>query len=241
MVVIISSETCFYRRKLTGPASLSWIGRSAIRIALPPVAWQTPAFYTLGGISGEEVVRAFLPMMSGLMLGACGAGDATIHGILGPQSGNVWKVEQKTDQISGLPTATAWIRTLSTNNSKNGDISSTMLQLMCFKGNPIVRLNFGSRVGSNRNSTVGYRFDQKPGRDVDVTFLPDFKTIIIEEKADVEQFLNELAVSSLLLVRVSSLFAGRTTAEFALNGAPQAIEAAYAQCPVKPDKPAKRA
>lgn len=187
-------------------------------------------------------MRVILPILIASSLSGCGAGDATIHGALGPQSENVWKVDQKIDEITGQPVATAWIRTLSTTGSNQGfDLRSTLLQLMCFKGNPIVRLNFQQRVGSNRNSTVAYRFDQKPGREVNAHFLPDFKTIVIEEKADVEKFLEELASSSLLFVRVSSLYAGRNTAEFRLNGAPEAIAAAYTHCPTKPEQVRKRA
>ena len=136
--------------------------------------------------------------------------------------------------------ATAWIRTLSTSNSKTWENRPAVLQLMCFKGNPIVRLNFATRAGSNRNSTVGYRFDEKPGREVSATFMPDFRTVIIDEKPEVEQFLNELAESNRLLVRVTSLYAGRTTAQFVLTGAPDAIEAAYAPCRAKADKPRQR-
>jgi hypothetical protein len=175
-----------------------------------------------------------------LLLAACMAGDASLPGALQQPSENVWKVEEKPDQITGLPAATAWIRTLSTSNSKTWENRPAALQLMCFKGNPIIRLNFAIRVGSNRNSTVGYRFDEKPGREVSATFMPDFKTIIIDEKADVEQFLSELTEASRLLVRVTSLYAGRTTAQFVLSGAPAAIEAAYGPCRAKADKPRQR-
>ncbi len=185
-------------------------------------------------------MRVILPMPFAVLLTACAAGDASLPGALQPPSENVWKVEQKPDQITGLPVATAWIRTLSTSNSKTWENRPAVLQLMCFKGNPIVRLNFATRAGSNRNSTVGYRFDEKPGREVSATFMPDFRTIIIDEKPDVEQFLNELAESNRLLVRVTSLYAGRTTAQFVLTGAPDAIEAAYAPCRAKADKPRQR-
>ena len=185
-------------------------------------------------------MRSILPVQFALLLSAR-AGDASIHGILGPQSGSVWKIDQKEDSITGLPTATAWIRTLNSTSSGSWDSRPVVLQLMCFKGSPIVRLHFQHRVGANRSATVAYRFDQKTGRDVSATFLPDFKTIIVEEKSEVEQFLSELTSSSRLLVRITSLYAGRTTAEFALTGAPDAIAAAYAPCPLKPETAGKRA
>jgi hypothetical protein len=185
-------------------------------------------------------VRIILPMPFALLLAACAAGDASLPGALQQPSENVWKVEEKPDQITGLPAATAWIRTQSTTNSKTWENRPAALQLICFKGSPIIRLNFAIRVGANRNSTVGYRFDEKPGREVSATFMPDFKTIIIDEKAEVEQFLTELADSSRLLVRVTSLYAGRTTAQFVLTGAPAAIETAYGPCRAKGGKPQQR-
>jgi hypothetical protein len=63
---------------------------------------------------------------------------------------------------------------------------------------------------------------------------------VIEDKADVAQFVSELATSDVLYVRIRSLNAGRTAAEFRLNGAPTAIEAAFTGCPLSTDQPPRR-
>jgi hypothetical protein len=57
------------------------------------------------------------------------------------------------------------------------------LQLSCFKGSPIIRrLGFVVRVGSTRNSVLGYRFDDKPGREVEARFLQGHRTVVIEDE-----------------------------------------------------------
>ena len=51
---------------------------------------------------------------------------------------------------------------------------------------------------------------------------------------DVAQFVSEMATSNVLYIRIRSFSAGRTAAEFKVDGAPAAIASAYAGCPVKP-------
>ena len=62
--------------------------------------------------------------------------------------------------------------------------------------------------------------------------------MVIEDRAAVTTFVNELAMSNMLVIRIRSLAAGRTTAEFKLDGAPAAIEAAFVGCPLTPATPA---
>jgi hypothetical protein len=50
---------------------------------------------------------------------------------------------------------------------------------------------------------------------------------------EVAQFVRDLATSRVLYVRIRSLNAPRTSAEFRVDGAPGAIEAGLAGCPVK--------
>lgn len=49
----------------------------------------------------------------------------------------------------------------------------------------------------------------------------------------------DMSGSRTLYVRIRSLNAGRTTAEFSLEGAAAAVQAAFADCPLS-GKPAKR-
>ncbi len=61
--------------------------------------------------------------------------------------------------------------------------------------------------------------------------------MVIEDRVAVTTFANELASSNVLVIRIRSLAAGRTTAEFKLDGAPTAIEAAFAGCPLTTPTP----
>jgi hypothetical protein len=58
--------------------------------------------------------------------------------------------------------------------------------------------------------------------------------VIIKDPHEVAQFASELATSDGLYVRIRSLNAARTSAEFKVAGAPAAIAAAYAGCPLAP-------
>jgi hypothetical protein len=71
-------------------------------------------------------------------------------------------------------------------------------------------------VGTTGNSVVGYRFDQKPGKEPPVEFF-NTKAPIIEREADAKAFLQDAKNSSLLYVRVSSPV-GVSEVEFNTSG-----------------------
>jgi hypothetical protein len=96
---------------------------------------------------------------------------------------------------------------------------------------------FQFKVGSTRNSEFGYRFDDNPGHRSRARFVDDFTRVIIGDNAEVAQFVSEMMTSKTLYVPIRSLNAGRTSAEFHLDGAPVAISAALAGCPVTPPTP----
>ena len=54
------------------------------------------------------------------------------------------------------------------------------------------------------------------------------------------QFVDELASSNVLYLRIRSLNSGRTTAEFRVAGAGAAVQAAFADCLVAPPAGQKR-
>jgi hypothetical protein len=169
-------------------------------------------------------------------LAACVTVDPTVTGGATKASGN-WRVEQTVDRVTGVPIATAILRTRQVANGNIPFAPPAEMQLGCFRGDPIVRLAFDFKVGSNRNSMLSYRFDEKPGQedieDIEARFLQDFRTIVIEDADAVTQFVRELATSQVLYMRIRSLNASRTSAEFKVEGAPGAIESAFSRCPVK--------
>jgi hypothetical protein len=149
-----------------------------------------------------------------------------------------WKIDRQVDRITGMTISSA-ILPAPSSHSREAFPKQAVLQLLCFKSEPIVRIAFEVAVGSTKNSDLGYRFDEKPGHEPEARFLNDFKTVVIEDTDDVRTFVDELKTSQSLYVRIRSLNAGRTAAEFKLDSAPAAVEAAYAGCPIKPPEPTK--
>jgi hypothetical protein len=186
------------------------------------------------------IARCFVGVIAALLVSACAKRDPLVSTAGATPVGD-WRVERQQDRVTGAPLSSALLPTARSSNSAEPFPHPALLQLLCFKDQPMVRLGFEFKVGSQRNSVLGYRFDEKPGHEVEARFLQDFKAVVIEDKATVAMFVNELATSEVLYVRIRSLNAGRTTAEFRLNGAPAAIDAAYAGCPLSGDQRPKRA
>ena len=185
-------------------------------------------------------MRAVGAIVAALMLSACAAArDPFVSNASAVPSGN-WRIERQVDRITGIPLSSAFTISKNSSNSLFPYAHPAQLHLLCFKDQPIVRMVFNFKVGSNREATLGYRFDDKPGHEADARFLQDYKTVVIEDKPEVAQFVSELATSDVLYVRIRSLNSGRTTAEFRLNGAPAAIEAGYAGCPLSTDQRPRR-
>ncbi len=172
-----------------------------------------------------------------VILGACAGRDPYVATPATTTSGN-WKIERQVDRVTGVPVPSAMIVIPNASNSFADYAKSASMQLTCFDGKPIVRFAFEFKVGTDPNSTLGYRFDEKPGHDnVAARFLQEYRTVVIEDHAAVATFANELATSNMLVIRIRSLAAGRTTADFKLDGATAAIEAAFAGCPLTQPAP----
>lgn len=218
-------------------------GGALPRHPIARIAWKLQNSRRFGGRRVvRAVVRAGVMCVAAVTLGSCvTARDPYVSSAGAKPVGN-WRIERQQDRVTGAPLSSAFLMTASSSNSAVDFPRPAQMQLSCFKDEPVVRLSFNFKVGSNRNSMLGYRFDDKPGREAEARFLQDFRTVMIEDTAEVAQFVKELATSKVLYVRIRSLNAGRTAAEFKLDGAPAAIEAAYADCPLPADKPrAKRA
>jgi hypothetical protein len=175
------------------------------------------------------VVRAVAIFSAACVLGGCVTTT--------PDAGN-WKIERGYDRILGKPTGVAELTARSRNEQQRerlyprGELQLGSLHLVCFDNAPVVRFHFNHRVGSNRTSTLSYRFDEKPGRDVSVRFMQTYSTAVMEDPQEVSRFVEELRTSGKLYIRIMSHVAGTSTVEFSLKGAPLAIEAAYQTCPV---------
>jgi hypothetical protein len=145
-----------------------------------------------------------------------------------------WKIERQEDRVTGRPVSSAYV--LTRWGSSGGSVvpQTISLQLMCFIDKPVVRFALQQKPGTNINSYLGYRFDDKPGHETTARFAQNSSVVVIEDPAEVAQFVNELATSKSLYVRLRSMTAPRNSAEFNVEGAPAAIESALGGCPVAP-------
>jgi hypothetical protein len=168
-------------------------------------------------------------------LGGCVTRDPAVSVSNAMPSGH-WKIEKTVDRITGAPLPSAQLMTRTSSNSAVQNQRPAGLQLTCFEKQPLVRLSFDFKIGSDANTSLGYRFDEKPGRDdVASRILPGHQVIVIEDRTAVADFIRDLSSSRLLYVRIRSLNAGRTTAEFDLDGSATAVQAAFAGCPLAPN------
>ena len=176
-------------------------------------------------------MRCVAWVMLALLLGACSGRDPLVFSQQVKDSGN-WQIEKTVDRVTGQPVASALLKTRASNSAVQFP-QPAMMQLTCFDKTPLVRFSFEFKIGSDKNSILGYRFDEKPGRDnVESRILIGYTVMVIEDPAEVYRFVQDLASSSTLVVRIRSLNAGRTVADFKLDGVQQAIEAGFAGCPV---------
>lgn len=187
---------------------------------------------------GVRISRVVPVVLAALSLGGC-LRDPYVSTATYQTSGS-WKIERTHDRIANAPVSSA----LTTTDASNSNVAFTrpaMMQLMCFIDKPVVNFRFQFKVGTDYNSFIGYRFDEKPGHEIGGKFIANANSVAIEDPADVSRFIADMADSKLLYIRIRSFNAGRTTAEFKVDGAPAAITAAYASCPVKvPPPPSQR-
>lgn len=82
-----------------------------------------------------------------------------------------------------------------------------------------MRFAFEFKIGSDKNTILGYRFDDKPGHDsVASRVLTGETAILIDNPVAVAEFLNEMTGSQKLYLRIRSLTLGRTTGRVSARG-----------------------
>ncbi|RTL73882.1 MAG: hypothetical protein EKK36_12655 [Bradyrhizobiaceae bacterium] len=181
----------------------------------------------------KNVVSGIAIAALAAVTGACSTRDPSVfQNEANTIAAGNWRIERTPDRITGVPVPSAQLATLKASNSIVPDPKPASIQLTCFEGKPIVRFAFDFKIGSDANSILGYRFDDKPGHDsVPSRILLGYTIIVIEDGAAVAQFTQELASSKSLVVRIRSLNAGRTVADFETDGGKAAIDAVFAKCP----------
>ena len=169
-----------------------------------------------------------------LLLAGCAGHDPYVTGGDNRAVGH-WRIEQQVDRVTGAPVSNVQVGTTNVSNGRIPFPPPARLQLLCFKEQPSVLIVFGFKIGSTRNAKLGYRFDDKPGHQPTVRIVEGYKSVVIEDPVEVARFANEMATSNVLYMHIRALNAMRTNAEFPVDGAPAAIAAAYAGCPLTDD------
>src|SRR4051794_36733560 len=89
------------------------------------------------------IVRALLAFFPATLLGAC---------VTSNNSANNWTVERRVDRMTDTTSPRVYVASTA-NNNRRGAAGPTIVQLMCFDKQPVVRLAFETRIGIN-NTTV---------------------------------------------------------------------------------------
>lgn len=131
------------------------------------------------------------------------------------QAGSInWSFETKEDRITGKTSPSLSIAPSAARyNGRTGFASAAVT---CSNKSPAVLFAFDFPVGATHNSVVGYRFDQKPGRQPTVQFLNTKAPVIIDE-VEAKKFLSDAKDSSSLYVKISSPV-GVSEVEFNTSG-----------------------
>lgn len=178
----------------------------------------------------SHVALWILALSAALALAAWVAGAPLAATAQAASSGD-WQILQEVDNVTGAKLTTVLLPSRKIAHSGLALTPRALLQFACRKGQLLLHLQFGFQIGSKGDSDVSYRFDGRPAHAVKVRILRGLKIMVIENEAEVAQFLDELATANVLFMVINSLAKGRTSAEFRVTGAPNAIAAARAACP----------
>jgi hypothetical protein len=155
-----------------------------------------------------------------------------------------WWIPHQVDRVTGAVLPSAYVYAEASNSNLVYPRVSSLL-LTCMPGNrPLVRFAFDFKIGSHLNTTLGYRFDDLPGHEIVPTrVVRGNQIIVIEEPDAIAVFVAELEKAETLYVRIRSINGGRTSVEYPVEGAWNAVRAAFANCamPAPPQRDPGRA
>jgi hypothetical protein len=176
-------------------------------------------------------VRGLLAVVAAVAVSGCLSHDRSLVKSRPDETSGSWRVEHEIDRITGRPITSATAITRVTNSGKPLYTFPAVVTLVCSRGRLYVQFEFGLRVGAERNSTIAYRVDSKPGDEVEATFIQDHRTVVVDDRKAVARFVEEVTAGSMLMVRVSSPVWGRTFGEFRIVGAAAAFAPLLEACP----------
>jgi hypothetical protein len=183
-----------------------------------------------GAVARSLFALVALVALGALFLLASCAGTS----LLGPGAevsySGEWKISRSTDSVSGEKTADIQLISSATSHGSYSFPGAAKLQLVCFKGQPMVHFQFGFQIGSKADSEISYRFDDKSTHAIKPHILRGLEIMVIEDKGEVAQLMKELAAANTLYVTINSLAKGGSTASFNVAGASAAIDLVHKAC-----------
>ncbi|QUS38934.1 hypothetical protein RPMA_08930 [Tardiphaga alba] len=170
-------------------------------------------------------------MMLAAGFALCGCVRAPFVTEQGETRASEWWIPHQIDRVTGLELPSAFVYAEASNSNYLYPRVSSLL-LTCLEGKqPLVRFAFDFRIGTNHNTSLGYRFDDLPGHeDVTMRVLRNSRIVVIEDRDVIARFIAELEKSAMLHVRVRSIDGGRTVVDYPVYGAWAAIRAAFVRC-----------
>lgn len=179
-------------------------------------------------------MRCVSVLVAAALLGGCALDPfVTILGETYTGYAGNWLIEDNIDPITGTSVPSARILTIrSSSASLDLFAKPATMQLTCSGTDPVIKFAYDFRIGSSLNSIFGYRFDERPGRDtINARFLLHAKSVVIEDRATVAQFIKDMEGATKLVVRTRSFNAGRSVTEFDVSASVLPVQKAFAGCP----------
>lgn len=175
------------------------------------------------------LARFLSAVVLSLLLGMCARPDSPIATAAAEPSGD-WQITAKVDDAAKTKVFNVKVEARKTTHDGLFLPPDALLQLVCLKGQPLIHVMFAFQIGSKADSEILYHFDDKPMQPVEARILRGLKIFVIEEKAEVKQFLDGLATANALYIAISSLDKGGTSAEFRVAGAQRGIDLLSTNC-----------
>lgn len=145
-----------------------------------------------------------------------------------------WYVARQIDRVTSKEIPSATVYAYASNSYEDFPLASSA-QLTCMDRKPVIRFGFSFKIGNDRDTVLGYRFDDRPGHEhVESRVLLGKQQIVIEDPNALAEFMSELPGADKLYVRMRSMIGGRTAVEYPLRGSEAAVQAAFADCPMPP-------
>lgn len=173
--------------------------------------------------------RVLLAVVVALLLGVCAGRSPFVVTAVAESSGD-WQITARVDEAAKTKVFNVKLEARKTAHDGLFLPPDALLQLVCLKGQPLIHVMFAFQIGSKADSEILYHFDDKPMQPVEARILRGLKIFVIEEKAEVKQFLDGLATANALYIAISSLDKGGTSAEFRVAGAQRGIDLLSANC-----------